>query len=318
MKKILRNSLLILAGVLVFNACEDPDAIRFPEFKEAANVRIQVDEDYQSLKADDLANAKLVFSVFSENTNIQSVVLSGTYYDFFADSLHDRVVVRTWTQSDFDANDGAIRDVTLTSDELAQLFGKNNGADLNGGDRFDFYNVTTLTNGLVFPDTLNLPNGDVLNVTPNIINSAATTSFSVGFQAYVACPTDISFGTGDYLLEQISGPADPFFGQPTRFATEVVTLTALNPIQRKFACTYFTFEGMEFNFLLICGGFVIADQSAGLGCGGPGLIWGSAADPGTYDVNDDSEFIINILENIAGDCGLPVGEPLTLRLTKIQ
>ena len=42
MKNILRNSVLILSGILVFNACEDPDAIRIPELTETANVRIQV------------------------------------------------------------------------------------------------------------------------------------------------------------------------------------------------------------------------------------------------------------------------------------
>lgn len=316
MKNIFRSSILILSGILIFFACEDPDAIRFPEFEEAANVRIQVDEDYQSLKADDLANAKLVFSVFSENTNIESVVLSGTYYDFYTDSLYEKAVVRSWTQADFNSNNGAIRNVELTSDELAQLFGKSSGTDLSGGDRFDFFNLTTLTNGMVFPDTIDLPTGEVVNVTPNIINSAATTSFSVGFQAYVACPTALTFGIGDYLLEQIAGPDDPFFGMPTRFATEVVTITALNPIQRSFLCTYLTFDEVEFNWLLICGNNIIADDS-GISCG-TGLFWGTPGTPSTYDVNDDSEFILEIAENVAGDCGLPVAEPLTLRLTKIQ
>lgn len=241
--------------------------------------------------------------------------LSVTYYNFQQDSNYSRRPIRNYNQADFNAANGAIRDVTLTSLELAELFGITL-ADMGGGDRFDFYNVTSLTNGMVFPDTINLPGGNVVNVTPNIINSALTTSFSVGWTSYVACPIDPALYTGDYYLEQTSGPDDPFFGNPVRFAPMVVNITALSPIERSFNCTYFTFDDIEFRFLLICDNVLINFMSA-LSCA-TGLRWANQTPPGPYNPNDDTDLIILELENMDNDCGLSIAEPLTLTLTKVQ
>jgi hypothetical protein len=123
------------------------------------------------------------------------------------------------------------------------------------------------------------------------------------------------FATGDYFLEQIAGPEDSFFGNPTRFESEVVNLNASSPIQRNLNVTYFTFDSRPFSFLLICNKFLV-NQGASLGCS-VGLRWTNANPPGVYDLSDDSVLIIEILENVDGDCDLPAGEPLTLKLTKI-
>jgi len=312
--------ILIIGIILAFQSCEDEDKMRFPEFEDAANLRIQLDPDYSSIDASDIANAKLVFSVFSENTNIESVVISAAYYSFMNDSTTDPLEVLSFTQSDFDAADGAIRNREFTAQFLAEKFGLPGGiSDLGGGDRFDFFNLTTLTNGMVFPDTiLSETDLETVNVTPNIINSAGTSSFSVGFTAYVACPVPAGFALGDYMFEQIAGPDDPFFGNPTRWANEVVTLTQVSPIERKFTGTYLTFDGIDFSFLLICGNVLVGTQATGIGCGGPGLNFTGAIPPGTYDGLDDSVILIEIVDNIDGGCGLPAGEPMTLRLTKID
>ena len=313
--------IILLAGILMtIQSCEDQEKIRFPEFIDAANVRIQVDPDYSSLDASDIANAKLMYSVFSENINIESVVISASYYNFLNDTSYDSQELVQYTQSDFDANNGAIRDKEFTSEFLAQKFGLTGGAsDLGGGDRFDFTNLTTLTNGMVFPDTiLSETDYETVNVTPNIINSSATTSFTVGFNAFVACPVPAGFALGDYLLEQTSGPDDPFFGNPTRWAPEIVTLTQVSAIERSFNGTYFTFENIAFNFLLICENILVGTTASGLGCGGPGINWVGDTPPGSYDEDDDSVIIIKVLDNIDGGCGLPAAEPMTLRLTKID
>ena len=199
--KILTIKYLLLSLVIVaFMSCEDEDEKRIPELKDAANVRIQLDPDYAFLSANDLENAKLVFSVFSENDNLQSVELSATYFDFSEGTSYDRTIIKTFDQADFDEGNGAIRNVTLTADELANAFGLSGATALGGGDRFDFFNVTTLDNGLVFPDTLNLPTGEFINTTPNIINSAATTSYTTGFTAYVSCPFVAADAVGTYAV----------------------------------------------------------------------------------------------------------------------
>jgi hypothetical protein len=318
--KNIKYLLLIIGIILAFQSCEDEEKIRFPEFEDAANVRIQIDPDYSSIDASDITNAKLVFSVFSENKNIESVVISAVYYSFQNDSTTDPVEILSLTQSDFDAANGAIRNKEFTAQFLAAQFGLPGGSsDLGGGDRFDFSNVTTLTNGMVFPDTiLSETQHETINVTPNIINSSGTTSFTVGFTAYVACPVPDGFALGDYMLEQIAGPDDPFFGNPTRWASEVVTLTQVSPIERTFNGTFLTFDNVGFNFLLICGNVLVGTQATGIGCGGPGFNFTGATPPGTYDGLDDSVILIEIIENIDDACGVPGGDPMTLRLTKID
>jgi len=313
--------LLPIILILVFgSSCEKMENLRFPEFLDAANVRIQVDPDYSSLDASDIANAKLMFSVFSENTNIESVVISASLYSFGNDTNYARREILRYTQSDFDSHTGAIRDVEFTSDWLAQQFGLTGASDLGGGDRFDFFNVTTLTNGMVFPDTILAETDfETINVTPNIVNNAATTSFSVGFTAYVACPVPAGFAEGEYILEQIDGPEDGLVvGSGPRWITQVVNLTSISPIERNFQGTYLTlFDGMDFNFLLVCGNVLVPTTGTGLSCGGPELFWQGANPPGTYDEVDDSEIFIKIYENIYGGCGETPGLLMTLKLTKI-
>ena len=317
--KNIKYLILIVGLVLAFQSCEDEDKIRFPEFEDAANLRIQLNPDYSSIDASDIANAKLVFSVFSENTNIESVVISAVYYSFLNDSTTAPVEILTLSQSDFDV-EGAIQNLEFTSQFLVETFGLPGGlGDLSGGDRFDFFNVTTLTNGMVFPDTiLSETDHETVNVTPNIINSAGTSSFSVGFTAYVACSVPDGYALGDYMFEQIAGPDDPFFGNPTRWANEVVTLTQVSPIERTFKGTYLTFDNVDFNFLLICGNVLVGTQGTGIGCGGPGFNFTGAIPPGNYDDLDDSVIIIEVIDNIDGGCGTTPVEPMTLKLTKVN
>lgn len=314
MKKFIYSFIVIGSAVFLLGACSNEDNVRIPETEKAANVRIQLDPDYTSLRADNIANAKIEFSVFSENKNIDQVTLSAQYYNFANDTLYPRRNVKVFTQSDFDPADGSIRNIDFTSSMLAEVFGLSSTDDIGGGDRFDFFNVTKLTNGLIFPDTVPIP-GNFINVSPGVTNTSATTSFTSGFTVYVACPINPSFGTGTYMVEQIEGPDDPFFGNPYRWTPEEVSITAISPIQRTFAGKYFTFD-VNFSFLLICGKLLVGTTSSGVGCNSS-LDWKSASPPGTYDEADDSEFIIKLSENLNGDCGLPT-EPLTLRLTKVS
>ena len=306
----------ISLACIILISCKTEEEVRIPEMLEAANVRIKLDPDFSSLRADDIDNAKIVFSVFSENKNIDKVEISVQYYNFAGDSSYTRRLLRTFSQSEFDGADGAIRNVTYTSADLAALFGLASVNDLGGGDRFDFFNVTSLDNGLVFPDTVRIP-GNFINISPGVVNTAATTSFTIGFTTYVACPIDINFATGDYLIEQVSGPEDPFFGNSFRWTSETVNITAVSPIERTFNGTYFTFDGTAFNFLLICGNILVGTTSSGLSCGGPTLDWQGTIPPATYDTGNDSEIIIELLDNVNGGCGLPSGEPMTLKLTKV-
>ena len=170
-----------------------------------------------------------------------------------------------------------------------------------------------MNDGRVYPSTIQI-NQDVsvTTVAPNVANSAATTSFTSTIPVFVQCPLEAGFAVGTYQVEQLSGPADPFFGNPTRWGPGDFEVREDGPIQRSFVGKYFTFD-VAFNFVVTCGTLVVPKTDSGIGCGGPNLGW---AQDGVNTYTDDSEFTITLLENIDGGCGLPAGEPLVLKLTK--
>jgi hypothetical protein len=312
--KIFNLPYIKIAAVALILLVSCSEEARIPKPLRAANVRIQfLDPSDQLVNFADIDNALIKYSIFSINKNLESVELTFMYNDAGTGLTEGPFVLKTYTQADFDAAGGAIRNETFTADQLAVIVGKTNGADLSGGDNFIFSNKTTLTDGRVYPSEV--PGGNS-NITPGLVGNAATESFSVGWTSYVACPVPNGFATGKYLLEQIAGPDDPFFGNPTRFEKEEVTLTASSPIQRDLNVTYLTFSPQTMSVLLVCGEYLINDGS-GVGCG-VGLRWVNNPTPGTYDDSDDSVLIFEVLENIDGDCGIPTGEPLTLKLTKVE
>lgn len=312
--KLFNIMYLKIVGVVLVLFVSCTEETRIPEPINAANVRIQfLDPADQLVNFADIANAQIMYSIFSKNKDLESVELTFIYNNAATGLAEGPFVLKTYTQDDFDAANGAIRNEIFTADQLAVLVGKTSGADLSGGDNFVFANRTTLADGRVYPATTVGGNN---NVTPGLVGNAATEQFSVGWISYVACPVPAGYATGKYMLEQIAGPDDPFFGNPTRFAPAEVTLIAASPIQRDFNVTYLTFANRVFTMLLVCEDYLVNDD-AGVGCG-PGLRWGTPATPGTFDDTDDSVLIVEILENVNNDCGIPANEPLTLRLTKVE
>ncbi|GEM_PF-2837743 len=192
----MKNYIIILFLISCsFLSCEEET--RLPEFEEGATMRIQVDPAYSFFNFAEIDEAKLVYSLFTVNDNLDRTEVYVDYYSFGQDSTYDTRLWATYTPGDFDS-EGAIREVTITSQEFAEFMGLTVD-DLSGGDRLDFTNFTYLTDGRVFPDTvLKDTDYEAINIETSIVNSAATTSFSVGFTAYIACPTTPSDWTGEY------------------------------------------------------------------------------------------------------------------------
>lgn len=287
---------------------------RFPEFLDAPNMRIIVDPGFSTINADDPGSTKLVLDFYSENLDdIEKVDL---YADFFDYSEGVTTVSRSFLKnvplSNFSG--GVLKGFEVSFSELKTALGLGDD-EFNGLDQVTIYNETTMKDGRVYPSQVVVDDDtEFTNIGPNILNSAATTSFTATIPVFVQCPLEEGFATGAYMLEQISGPDDPFFGNPYRWAPEQVTLTATGPINRTFNGTYLTFDGTAFNFVVTCGNLVVNKTGAGIGCTPVGISW---VQDGNDSYVDDSEFTIHLLDNIDGDCGIPAGEPLVLKLTKL-
>ena len=214
-------------------------------------------------------------------------------------------------------NNGSTK-LTFSLVELTAAMNKT-PEDLAGGDAVNIYSIVTLTDGRVYPDTVKVDSDtEFLNVTPNIINSSATTSFSPKLIFPILCEINASFGTGTYYFEAIEG--DNFQFGVESFETGPVEITATSNTGRTFDVPYLTAFIPGFtttiNFDFACNVILLQPTGTGLGCGGGGLaIDLNATDPGLFDISDDSEFTISIMHNIFLDCGIDV-VPIKFKLTK--
>lgn len=138
------------------------------------------------------------------------------------------------------------------------------------------------------------------------------------YNVEVICPLTSGYALGQYQLEQSAGPSDPFFGNPTRFVEEVVTLTeGATSVGRVFTVNYLGgFTTRPFRITFSCGVVLKPEDSAGAGCGGPGILWESDNDDlAEYDINDDSVIIVKFIDDTESSCGIT--DPIEFTLTKI-
>lgn len=309
--KPLNYFLLAILAVFLLPACEVEEP--FPEVQRAVNMRIIIDPEFSTINKDDPASAKVLLDFFSQNVeDIAKVELFVDFFDFSEGTTTERSFLREVNLANFD-EEGVYRGVEITFNDFATALGLTS-ADFDGLDQVTIYNITTLADGRVYPSQLELnEETTVANVSPNILNSSATTSFTSTIPVLVQCPLPEGFATGKYMIEQVSGPADPFFGNPYRWTPEEVTITEAGPVQRTFTGSYLTFD-QNFNFTVTCGILVVPRTDTGLNCGGPSFVF---VQDGINEYSDDSEFNITLIDNVDGACSQPIGEPLVLKLTKL-
>ena len=311
-KYLIRISFIL--PVIILLSCEDEDKVRIPDFDIATNFRVV--RDVSSFDSTN-PNASVTLTVYSESDNIQVANMFVSHFSLIENNESGQFPLASLNGSEI-TNDGSTK-VTFSLVELTAAMNKT-PIDLAGGDAVNIYSIVTLTDGRVYPDTVKVDSEtEFINVTPNIINSSATTSFSPKLVFPILCEIDESFGTGAYLFEVIEG--DNYqFGIPTFDESRVVEIVATSSTQRTFDIGYlagFGFGDTGFNFTFACNVILIEPTGAGLGCGGGGLAWDlNTLDPGKFDITDDSEFTISILHNIFGDCGIAANDPIKFRLTK--
>jgi hypothetical protein len=290
--------------MLLSISCEDPDAIRLPDFQTGVNVRVVIDPDNTFLDFSDITNAKFIFDAYTENTDLESVIFYLSYYDLSADSTFEElpIVFDQFPQQHYE----------YTSQQLADLFGLPGGInDLDGGDLFNFRTEAITTDGRKYPDTVlsGLPQ-ESLNVNPNIINSSATTSFTSTFNTFVGCPSNLE-GTYTAVVNATSTDGCSTCG-PAVDLTSTITFTRTGPTNyslTNFAsgafdywycpayglCASDTFDPLGASLLDICDNVTL---SAG--------YWGCT---GTGTVDPNTGVITISWENVYGDAGTTVYTP---------
>jgi hypothetical protein len=220
------------------------------------------------------------------------------------------VLVKTLQASDFTTNTSSrfLRSTfEVTAAEAIAAVGLT-AAGINGGDVFEFRLVLNDKFGRRFSSD---------NVTTNV---AGAPFYDSPFQypVTVVCPVATTYAVGSYRLKQTLGGEDPFFGNPTRFVEENVTLAAVasNSTQRVFTVKYLGgFVSRPFTVQFSCGSVIKPKESAGVGCSAVDLSWVSDnSNLATYNPNDDKVIVVNFVDDVDSSCGIKA--PVQFTLTK--
>lgn len=319
MKVLRKISLLILAPLALFTACEDGDKV-FDQIVEAeergavlrtvnlisnelpigvagsgfaAELEVQDQEDGALLESLD------VYVGFRDNT----VPDGGTDLDV-AEALFSNIPSSSFSIGEF----GFPRTtVEIGLDEMLAFTGVTE-ADLFGGDQFTVRFELNLTDGRSFSNDDN--------------SGTLTGSFFASPFLYtptVVCPVGAEQFVGTYVISDVTGGV---FGTVWGDGTVVELSVGETSTQRQFDAVYLPQFGIgngpaTFAFDLVCGGVnVPGGQGSGLTCGNGGITFGPpvAAAIGSYDPADDSSFTITFREDEIDDCG--GGADVTVTLTK--
>jgi len=225
------------------------------------------------------------------------------------DESRDEVLITTLNPGDFDTS-GEFPKLNLEFTEVDFNTALDlTGDDYTGGDRFNIRLELVMTDGRIFTST----NAN------NVVTGGPFFRSPFQYNINVTCFIPEDYFVGDYLMERISDQESPF-GDSFTEEGQVVTITR-NGADRNFEFVYFpgAFDfGQVMTLSLICNEIFVSGGAASgtLGCGGGSIGQSTPEVPSAYDIENDTEIIIEILDfEPDGGCGTG-GYPVTLRFTK--
>jgi len=316
--KMLKYTFGLLAGALVFlSSCRDfvEPNIPYSEFDTAAYLRT-IARTSTTFNFFNLSGSKFALTLeavdIEDGATVETVeirvqhrrLIPGVGLEYTPSAP---ILIKTLSAADFASNTESrfLRtSFEISAAEAISIVGLT-PADIEGGDTFEFSLILNDKNGRTFTRE---------NLSSDI---AGGVFYDSPFQYFVnvICPVDAAYAVGEYSLKQTAGGEDPFFGNPTRFVEEDVTLAtvASNPTRRTFTVNYLGgFTTRTFTIEFSCGKVIKPSESAGAGCGGS-ILWESDnSDLATYDVNDDGTIIVKFVDDAVDDCGVKQAVELTL------
>jgi hypothetical protein len=218
--------------------------------------------------------------------------------------------VKSFSSADFSTNERGFvgMEVTITATEAASALGLNVN-DMSASDQFRFTSAIRTNAGRVHTGE---------NSTAAVNGDAFQGHFN--FTVSLACPVSDSFMTGTYTVTYEENGESAFGGPVLQAAPFDVTLSVVSSTKRSFSAIYAEDLGfgttVTIEFELLCDKVQTAGNlGTGLGCGGT-ITLGPADDFGSFDLTDDSEFLISFVEGESdGGCSFsPVRN--VIKLTK--
>ncbi len=191
----MKNIVFFIGFILLLSQCTDDSKYKFPDIPDGVNLRIIIDPAHTGIFTDKIAVDYLAFDIYSINKDLASVEL-------YATKAGVKKLVKSFSQTDFDLNNGKIR-VELKATDFATIFNEPGLADGSKVGNFTFTPTVKLNDGRIYPSFIRISATDsILNIGTSI-NGAPTASFTMQFQSFITCPAiNIS---GNYLVTEAKG-----------------------------------------------------------------------------------------------------------------
>jgi hypothetical protein len=281
MKKIIKNSLVVLVVMIAAIACRDN--VRHPEFQTGVNARVFLYPDRSFINFSDLSSASVAFDVYSINTDLDEIIYQATYTDVSAGVTYPIVDAIRVPASAF--VDGKATEIEISAADLATAIGLTDGiAHFEGGDFVNFTPVAKLADGRQIT---------AANSAPSITGGAAA-SFTTLFTVFVGCPSpaeDITSVTYTASIVTEDSAGDPPFGLPNTSTKTGVTIAFQGPEPFRYRVSSHdagwwarpdvtATEGGPGDFFDICGS-VIMQPKGSFGFGAAVDNGGGSYDPAT-------------------------------------
>lgn len=193
MKQIL-FSFFMGAFCLVIFSCEEQEKLGLEQSEKGFNLRVTPDKGTFDISAGD---PQVNFTMFSDTKTIEKITILVELNQFGSENPTPRAVLKEIPGSVFSGSPSS--SVAIKLSEFVGAVGLTLD-DLAGGDIFTIYNEVSMSDGRVYPDTLELGDGQFINLENSFFTAAATTSYTGTLSFPVLCPFIASDAAGTYTV----------------------------------------------------------------------------------------------------------------------
>ena len=193
MKRIVYLFLMATVGLVIFS-CEEQSEYGLEESKKGFNLRMSPDVGSFDLSVGD---PEINFNLLTDVKTIEKITIYVDLNQFGSDGPTSRAMLKEIPGDVFGNSPSASVPIKLS--EFVGAVGLTLD-DLAGGDIFTIYNQVHLTDGRVYPDTLQLGDNEYVNLENSFFTAAATTSFTGTMSLPVLCPFVTAEAVGTYRI----------------------------------------------------------------------------------------------------------------------
>ena len=193
MKHLLYSFFIFAIGCLLLS-CEEQENFGIAQSDKAFNLRMAPDKNSFDISAGD---PEINFTIYSDTKIIDRVDIFVDLVKFGSDGPTPRALLKQIPGNTLGTSPSTTVSVKLS--DFVGAVGLTLG-DLGGGDLFNIYNEVILSDGRVYPDTLEFGDEKFVNVENSFFTAAGTTSFTSTLAFPVLCPFVTADAIGTYSI----------------------------------------------------------------------------------------------------------------------